>query len=349
MPEQGPFNTRVFSEDYDFTAHTDARGVSGLALAPELSADFTAGLGILVENGTSQSLTVIVPEALEHEMPRPHGGLTVEHDSATGESYYTAGGTDDRYMNVIRERRASLMQKIILQGPAGTSEYAPTVSSAAAIKRIKEQDPQAILFLGGAGMSAEQIWTFEMLGERAGYDIKSAERADTDHNNTYVRDFIANPVVATRTMGLFDTLAEQKARATPTGAHYAFSEIMRTLGDRPMAITSNYDKLYDRAGLRVPRIGLTWPETRTSTWEDDPEIAREFERRARSISLIVAIGVGGDYKNIIQHVRQENADVTVLGVNPASPLDLRYMRSSDMLLQDDAQRAMPLMAEALAA
>jgi hypothetical protein len=337
---------RTNPQEQCFEANTDSCGVFPLPFTAEPNPMYAGGVGRIIHNKTIRSMALILPSTIAEAMPNTQSRLAVERDTTNGDVYYIAPDTPDEYVDRFKSRRHAMIEAY---NPSHnkTPALPRHIDIEQAVQLIQEQNPTNILFYTGSGISAANIWTHESLARNAGFVMRNPNEGGLAKNTLFARRFMQSEETLSGVRQTFDTYVDQVHNARPTAAHSAFSIIMQRLGDKPLAATTNHDTLHQQTGLQVPQVRYQWPDTKASPLDEERAFGVELERRAGSIGLIVAIGVGDDEKGIFAHIKKANPAATILASNVNRATNLAYMYSADMLLPGNCQSTLRQLANAL--
>lgn len=341
MSEQLDFSraVRINPGEHDLTVQTHLKGVYQLSLSTEKNVDTVGAVGEIIEDGEVTNVSLILPSVLADNLPWPHEGIKSEYDETTGDMYYTSFGTqeDTRKLRANRQRQRDNLKQPAYNTPLAIPQI--EVNEAATI--IESYEPEEIFMLSGSGIGGASVWTHPTLARRAGFIMQPQTPADYAQNKMFANDFLGDPSASLRVKQAFSTLQRQRREALPTSAHYAFSGIVKHLGDKSLVATTNTTYAHEQTGLVVPWIVRERSELGTQETNHGAALNRELERRAKDIGLIVAIGIAADGKKIMSYVKEQNPDAAVLALNTTESAQLPYLEQHDVLVPGDCQKTLP--------
>jgi NAD-dependent SIR2 family protein deacetylase len=349
MSETAAYAAQRVDATYTEQVNLDYTGAFCLPLSNEaMDVGNTASLGVAVRSERVSALSLMISEQLADDLPPAHNDLQVTHDVA-GDAYYTHKDTPPSALKGMRKIRQMQIGQLAAVRYPGSGDQAQPITVAETAALMADHDPRTILFLTGAGLSVDRVWTHHQLAERCGFTIGRGDSQRAAINQQFLRDFVTEPKTAQTVVRAHQELLFQKRHAETTAGHKGFADIMFRLYDEPLAATTNFDLLHGKSGLWLPRIARHWPEVIESPQDAEAAFGHELARRAQAIGLIVTIGVASDSKGLIEYVRSQNSQATTLAVNAEAPENLAYMHKGDRHLRHDAQQALPHIAAVLGA
>lgn len=348
MSEQLDFSraVRINPGEHDLIARNNLHGVYQLPLSPDRNAHTVGSVGEIVEDGKVTHVSLIVPSVVADTLPWPHEGIKARIDEETNDMYYTAFGSEES-AGILRTNRQKQVSRLGQKSLQHSSFRALLMSTDTAAALMESYLPEEIFMFSGAGIGAANVWTHQTAARRAGFIMQPQTPAEYAQNKVFAKDFLDDYAASVRVKHTFDTLERQRSEALPTDAHYAFSGIVKRLGDKSLVATTSTTYAHEQTGLVVPWVTREQQALATLETGHGAAFAHELERRAQNIGLIVAIGVADDDKKIMSYVKEQNPDVAIIALNTAEPDRLPYLQPGDALIPGDCQKTLPEMYRAL--
>lgn len=352
MTEMNHVNRRITPTENDIMANTRSSGVFGLPLEPHGNSPLaTGGLGYIIRDEQVQSVGLMLPYAVSSDMPETGKALTVRVDDDLREMRIFPVDTPEESIALMCARRREQLSALHDLRYPQEHELPEHINVEQAADVLLEHDPRKTLYLTGAGISARQIWTHEMLAKRIGFTLRHPSATEAAENSAFAEQFLTDPDTIPHITNMLGKLITQKHAAQPGVTHKAFSDIMKYFDDVPLAGTLNVDKCHERTGLEVPTLSWPWPEAMGLSTDNEQLFARELRHRVLKggVSLVVAIGIGADSKDLFKYLRSNDSKTTILACNTAEGSELAYVRRRDLLLQGDVYSTLPALLESLQA
>jgi len=208
-----------------------------------------------------------------------------------------------------------------------------------------------LIFYTGAGISN--------YGDRPVYDHASLERrlgfVDEDLVNEYygnaqstndwfVDQFLANPAHRSRVAESYNDFLDNMFACSTTVGHTAIAHMVRQKDFEPYVLTSNYDCKHEASGIEAVKVPAGWHhETGDAMGRRARRTIEEVAAKSGSGLLVVA-GVGFDSRGVLELLKSERPELTMLAINERLASELPYVGVGDYCVAGDAQQALPMIA-----
>ena len=131
-------------------------------------------------------------------------------------------------------------------------------------------------------------------------------------------------------MAKWEDFVSKMAKAEPTEAHYALTEIAEKIGCQ--IVTANTDTLHERSGIRAIHTIRQWQKLGIK-----PEWLKD-------IDIIVAIGLSSDTKGFLGWYKENNPSGKIIGAD-ITDRPPSYLGNQDYFLQGNIQETLPELAK----
>lgn len=193
--------------------------------------------------------------------------------------------------NLMKRYKTSSLKEVYKQHSKSVIQknknYEKIIDKKKLIKEINQNRNKWILFYTGAGISYLNIPNIKIVYE----DLL---------NSSSIENMLDNPQ---KQIEIINKWFQEIRDANATQGHIALTNILRKLSNESNIVTSNFDKLQEKAGYLPLHFVI------------DKKVIKELiESNSKNLYMILALGLSADRGGIIKFAREKNEKVKIIVV-----------------------------------
>ena len=214
--------------------------------------------------------------------------------------------------------------------------------------RIHRTPPERVLLYSGAGLSADDrngVMTYTTYQQRLGLS-EGRDGMDKVFNRFFAERFLSNEGHVAEMLQWLGSIACNIEQARPTEAHYAFTEIVRALGSKPLTATTNIDWLHQQTGLDVPYITAGQDKFPKSFLPRHFGFDKVLRKRMETIELALVFGRSSEPRGLLTAIRSCNPNLLCVAFNTKAQ-NLPYLQPGDLVVEGPCAETVPGLRDAI--